>query len=85
MDIEKIDGYVTSRISNKKTLDIHFKGRSSITGLFIRANDYDELKSRNFWRVVHISRLKNWLETGDINVARIFNGASFTAITESKS
>jgi hypothetical protein len=55
-----------------------------VTGLFIRAGDYDELKSKNFWRVVHLSQLQKWSETNDMNIARIFNGASFTSLSETK-
>lgn len=84
MDIERIENYIKTSIHNKKAIDIHFKGRSPVTGLFIRAFDYDELKSKNFWRVVHLSQLQKWSETNDINIARIFNGASFTSLTETK-
>ncbi|MBN8788342.1 MAG: short-chain dehydrogenase [Terrimonas sp.] len=84
MDIERIERYIKPSIRNNATIDIHFKGRSPVTGLFIRATDYNELKSKNFWRVVQISQLQKWSETNDINVARIFNGASFTSLTETK-
>ena len=81
MEIEKMETYIKPGFKNNKPIEIHFKGRSTLTGLFIRAGDYDELKSKNFWRVVHITRLEEWLETSDINVARIFSGASFTSLT----
>ncbi len=84
MDIEKIERYIEASIRNNMTINIHFRGRSTLTGLFIRSNDYDELKSKNFWRVVPVSRLQKWLETSDINLARIFNGASFTSLTNTK-
>ena len=84
MDIERIEHYIKPSIRNNTTIDIHFKGRSPVTGLFIRANDYDELKSKNFWRVVHLSQLQRWSETNDMNIARIFNGASFTSLSETK-
>ncbi len=84
MDIERIENYIKASIRNNTTVKIHFKGRLPVTGLFIRANDYSELKSKNFWRVVHVSQLAQWLETNDINIARIFNGASFTSLTETR-
>lgn len=84
MDIERIENCIKPGIRNNTTIDIHFKGRSSVTGLFIRAHDYDELKSKNFWRVVQASQMQKWKETNDINVARIFNGASFTSLTDTK-
>lgn len=84
MDIESIENRIKPSIHNNTTIDIHFKGRSPVTGLFIRADDYHELKSKNFWRVVQVSQLQRWSETNDINVARIFNGASFASLTETK-
>ena len=85
MDIERIENFIKSGVRNNTTVDIHFKGRSPVTGLFIRAKDYEELKAKNFWRVVHMSQIQNWSATNDINVARIFNGASFTSLTDTKS
>lgn len=82
MDIERITMYVESSIRQSRTLDIHFKGRLPITGLFIQSNDYNELKAKNFWRVVHLSNLQEWIKTGDANLARIFNGTSFTSLVE---
>ncbi|MFT3947322.1 MAG: short-chain dehydrogenase [Agriterribacter sp.] len=84
MDIERIEHYVNPSIRNNTTIDIHFKGRSSVTGLFVRGYDYEELKSKNFWRIVQFSQLQKWSETKDINIARIFNGASFTSLAETK-
>lgn len=84
MDIERIEHHINPSIRNNTTIDIRFKGRSPVTGLFIRGYDYDELKSKNFWRVVHLSQLQKWSETNDINIARIFNGASFTSLSDSK-
>lgn len=84
MDIERIEHYITHSTREKAIVNIHFKGRSSVTGLFIRAYDYDELKSKNFWRIVQASQMQKWLETNDINIARIFNGASFTSLSDTK-
>lgn len=84
MDIERIENYIKASIRNNTAIKINFRGRLPVTGLFIHANDYNELKSKNFWRVVHASQLKDWQETKDINIARIFNGASFTSLTEAK-
>ncbi len=84
MDIERIENFIKSSIRNNTIINIHFKGRPPVAGLFIRAKDYEELKSKNFWRVVHMSQIQNWSATNDINVARIFNGASFTSLSDSK-
>jgi hypothetical protein len=54
-----------------------------VKGVFIRNNDYDELKSKNFWRIVSESKLEEWKKTKDSSLARIFNGAEFTRLSES--
>ncbi|MFT4019221.1 MAG: short-chain dehydrogenase [Agriterribacter sp.] len=85
MDIERIESFIRSSILKKTTIEIRFKGRLPVTGLFIRTNDYEELKSKNFWRVVHVSQIQHWSATGDMNAARIFNGASFISLADAKS
>ncbi|MGN6493138.1 MAG: short-chain dehydrogenase [Agriterribacter sp.] len=84
MDIERIERYIQPSIGNNTMIEIRFKSRSPVTGLFIQGADYEELKSKNFWRVVHLSQLEKWSESSDMNVARIFNGASFTSLSETK-
>jgi hypothetical protein len=44
--------------------------------------DYDELKNKNFWRIVNNTHAEAWGKTKDMNLARIYNGASFTRLTE---
>ena len=68
--------------SSEKTLNIHFKQRDTINGLFIKGNDYEELKSKNFWRIVTNARIEEWKRTKDASLARIFNGIAFTRISE---
>jgi len=85
MDIERIENYIQPCMRSNKTIDINFKGRSPVTGLFVRTSDYDELKAKNLWRIVQASQLQKWTETNDINVAKIFNGASFSSLSETKS
>ena len=65
-----------------KALNIHFKARATITGLFIKTNDYESLKSRNLWRVVRKDNMEEWKKSNDINLCRIFNGSEFTRISE---
>lgn len=84
MDIERIERLIQFSILSNTTIEIRFKGRPTVTGLFIRTNDYEELKAKNFWRVVHVSQIQNWSRTNDMNLARIFNGASFTSLSDTK-
>ena len=56
--------------------------KNAVKGVFIRTNDYDELKSKNFWRIVSASKVEEWEKTKDSNLARIYNGAEFTRLSE---
>jgi hypothetical protein len=68
----------------KHTVKIDFKTRSSILGIFIKSTDYDELKSKNFWRIVTETNIKQWTATQDNSLAKIFNGSEMTRLSQSK-
>lgn len=80
-----IENFVTNRIRKGAKVNIHFKDRKTVTGLFIQTPDYDELKSKNFWRIVNQQNINEWRETKDTNLARVFSGASFTRLSEAES
>ncbi len=82
MTNDVIEKYLAPRNQNEKEIKIFFKQRSTITGLFIKANDYDELRSKNFWRIVTNANIDSWKKTKDINLAKIFNGTEFTRLAE---
>lgn len=69
---------------SKQAVKIDFKQRGSKIGLFVRMNDYDELKSKNFWRIVLEQHIPKWKESNDIDIAKIFNGAEFTKLSVPK-
>jgi hypothetical protein len=82
MTNDLIEKYVAPRHEKEKEIKIFFKQRSTITGIFIKANDYDELRSKNFWRIVTHSSVETWKKTKDVNLAKIFNGMEFTRLSE---
>ncbi|HMG68959.1 MAG TPA: hypothetical protein VK588_14780 [Chitinophagaceae bacterium] len=82
MTNEAISKHVDTKSYAEKKVNIHFKQRNTITGLFIREKDYDDLRSKNFWRIVTNANIEQWKKTKDINLARIFNGAEFTRLSE---
>jgi hypothetical protein len=82
MTPEMIDNFVAAKIRKGSKINIHFKDRNTVTGLFIQGADYDELKSKNFWRIVHQQHMEEWKATKNVNLARVFNGASFTRLSE---
>jgi hypothetical protein len=82
MTNEAIIKFIETKNHSEKALNIHFKQRSTITGLFIQGNDYQELRSKNFWRIVTSTNMEQWKKTKDMNLARIFNGMEFTRLSE---
>ncbi|HLK27734.1 MAG TPA: hypothetical protein VKT28_04085 [Puia sp.] len=82
MTIEVIEKFIKDQNRKSTTVNIHFKERSTVSGIFIYGKDYNELKSKNLWRIVSKSNMDKWKEEQDINLTRIFNGVSFTRLTE---
>lgn len=66
----------------EKPMNIHFKQRNTIKGLFIMGNDYKDLRSKNLWRIVTNTHIEQWKKTKDVNLARIFNGVEFTRLSD---
>ena len=81
---EQIAKFVETEQLNNTTVKVEFKKRNSITGLFVQLNDYNELKSKNFWRLVTETNLANWHKSKDINNAKMFNGSEFTKLSVTK-
>lgn len=82
MTSEMIEKFIETKKHKNSKVNIHFKQRSTVTGLFIHTSDYSELKSKNFWRIVSDSKVNEWEKTKNINLARIFNGSEFTRLSE---
>ena len=82
MTTDIIEKFIEKKGRKNSCVNIHFKERNKITGLFIQTNDYTELKAKNFWRVVPELKVEEWEKTKDMNLARIFSGAGFTRLSE---
>jgi hypothetical protein len=82
MTNDMIEKFIETKVKKFAKVNIHFKQRDTLKGVFIHSNDYDELKSKNFWRIVADSKIAEWEKTKDVNLARIFNGAEFTRLSE---
>jgi hypothetical protein len=80
MTSEQIEKFVSQTHLDKSPVQINFKTRPSISGLFIKTSDYAELKSKNLWRIVGGGSLEEYMKSKDINLARIFNGTEFTRL-----
>lgn len=82
MTIESIEQFVESKARKNATVQIHFKERDTVKGLFIRSDDYEYLKDKNLWRIVHYLKIEEWNRTKNTEIPKIFSGVSFTRLTE---
>jgi hypothetical protein len=67
--------------STQRPTKFFFKTRTTFEGIIIEAQDFAELKKKNFWRVVTASRIDDYRRSKDISLSRIFNGSEFTRLT----
>ena len=81
MTAEQIEKFFSTEIRRDALIRISFKTRNSVTGIFIQTPDFNELKSKNFWRIVWETHIDNWKTSHDNNLAKIFNGAEITRLT----
>ncbi len=79
MTNEQIEKFLDQH-SDKSTVNIFFKTRSTLKGLFIKTADYTELKTKNLWRIVSDSKIKEYQTSKDTSLARIFNGVEITRL-----
>ncbi len=82
MTSEMIEKFIDTKSKAGVPVNIHFKDRKVITGVFIKDKDYDDLKDKNFWRVVSGVYLEEWEKTKSIDLVRLFNGNVFTKLSE---
>lgn len=81
MTNDRIGKFIESKANLNNEINIHFKGRETLKAVFIRTDDYDELKEKNYWRIVAGKSLEEWKRTGEKNLERIFNGAIFIRLS----
>jgi hypothetical protein len=85
MQIEEIEKFLdTKTTTDNKYIKIDFKKRDSIYGLFVKDRDYNDLKSKNFWRIVTRTHFEEYKKSKNNNLAKIFSGSDFSKLTISK-
>ena len=84
MTTEMIEKFIEQKDRKESIVNIHFKERPIVTGIFIHSSDYAELKNKNLWRVVSNGKIEEWKKTHNMDLARIFNGTAFTKLTDDK-
>ena len=80
MTFDLIEKFVESKEMTGKPVNIFFKQRNTIEGLFVQGKDYQEMKVKNFWRIVAGPNIAEWNKTKDMNLARLFSGSDFTRL-----
>ena len=82
MTSEMIEKFIANKGRNGNAVNIHFKERSTVNGMFIEGKDFNELKSKNFWRIVSSTYMEEWKKTSNMELARIYNGNVFTRLSD---
>lgn len=78
-----IEKFVESDKRRDQLVRIHFKTREVFHGMFVMGKDYEEMKTKNYWRIVAAARKDEWLATGNLSLSRLFHGDAFTRLTDS--
>ncbi len=82
MSSEDIEKFLDKKLlQNNNYVKIDFKKRDSIYGLFIRDEDFKDLKTKNFWRIVTRQHFEEYNKSRNSNLAKIFCGVEFTRLT----
>jgi hypothetical protein len=79
MTNDQIEQFLTSKTSTK-VVDINFKKRNAIRGIFVNMSDFEDLKSKNLWRIITEARIEDWKRTKDMTLSRIYSGSEFTRL-----
>jgi hypothetical protein len=80
MTSEQIEKFLQPEYVDKSPVQISFKTRQSIKGIFIKTRDFTELKSKNLWRIVSESKIEEYSKSKNTDLARIFNGVEITRL-----
>jgi len=59
MTSEQVEKFLKSKKITINLVKIDFKTRNSVMGVFLKTPDYNDLKSKNFWRIVTGVNLEN--------------------------
>jgi hypothetical protein len=80
MTNDQIENFLVQKKLDKSPVQINFRNRNSIVGLFIQLADFKELKTKNLWRIVGEQNIEEFKKSNDTSLARIFNGVEFTRL-----
>jgi hypothetical protein len=78
MTIVQIDSFLHKIQFDRQAVKVSFKSREPFIGFFVKTNEYDDLKGKNFWRIIGQNNLQNYLTSKNANLSRIFSGTEIT-------
>ena len=82
MTVEQIENWLAKEtIPQGKIIRFELKKRDPVRGLIVKGRDYNDLKAKNFWRIVTQRNLTAYQKTSDINLAKIFAGSDFAKLS----
>jgi hypothetical protein len=82
MTVEQIETFLAKEtVPQGKVIRFELKKRNPVRGLIVKGRDYNELKSKNFWRIVTQTNLAAYQKNQDINLAKIFSGSDFAKLS----
>lgn len=82
MTVEAIAKFIeTEKLPENKLMKFDFKKRNSISGILIQGKDYEDLKAKNFWRIVTHANIATWKRTNNLEFAKIYSGTDFNKIS----
>jgi hypothetical protein len=82
MTVEQIETFLAKEsIPQGKVIRFELKKRNPVRGLIVKGRDFNELKAKNFWRIVTLTHLAEYQKSQDINLAKIFAGSDFAKLS----
>lgn len=82
MTVEQIETFLAKEtIPQGKVIRFELKKRNPVRGLIVQGRDYNDLKAKNFWRIVTQTNLAAFQKSKDINLAKIFSGSDFAKLS----
>ena len=82
MTVDQIETFLAKEtIPTGKIIRFELKKWNPVSGLIVQGRDYNDLKAKNFWRIVTQSNIAAYQKTKDINLAKIFAGSDFLKLS----
>ena len=82
MTVEQIETFLSREtVPQGKIIRFEMKKRNPVRGLIVKGRDYNELKEKNFWRIVTQTHLAEYSKSQNINLAKIFSGTEFAKLS----